>query len=78
MYKCFKRVVGVGSGNYIYFWRSKGLSDENITSPVTSDYSLTLKLSYFGAKTRVEFNGICLKQNKIMYTHGTIVNIYIV
>ena len=29
-------------------------------------------------KTRVEFNGSCLKQDKIMYTHGKIVNIYIV
>ena len=29
-------------------------------------------------KTRVEFNGSCLKQDKTMYTHGKIVNIYIV
>ena len=36
MYRYLKRVVGVGAGNYIYFWKSKGLSDENITS----DYSL--------------------------------------
>ena len=31
MYWYFKRVVGVGTGNYIYLWKSKGLSDENIT-----------------------------------------------
>ena len=24
MYWYFKRVIGVGSGNYIYFWKSKG------------------------------------------------------
>ena len=28
IYKYFKRITGVGSGNYIYFWKSKGLSDE--------------------------------------------------
>ena len=59
---------------YIYFWKSKGLSDENNTPPATADYSLTL--SYFGTKTRVEFNGSCLKQDKTTYNHGTIVNIY--
>ena len=37
MYIFFKRVSGVGSGNYIYFWKSEGLSDENITVPTTSD-----------------------------------------
>ena len=28
MYRYFKRVAGVGTGSYIYFWKSKGLSDE--------------------------------------------------
>ena len=37
MYRFFKRVSGVGSGNYSYFWKSEGLSDENITVPTTSD-----------------------------------------
>ena len=50
------------------------MSDENNTPPATADYSLTL--SYFGTKTRVEFNGSCLKQDKTTYNHGTIVNIY--
>ena len=27
MYRYFKRIAGVGSGNYIYFWKSKGLSE---------------------------------------------------
>ena len=52
-------------------------SDENITAPTTTDYSLNLKFSYIGTKTREEFNGSCLKQDKITYTHGKIVNIYI-
>ena len=40
MYRYFKRVAGVGTGNYIYFWKSKGLSNENITAPTTNYYSL--------------------------------------
>ena len=40
MYRCFQRVSGVSSGNYISFWKSKGLSDDNITAPTTSDYKL--------------------------------------
>ena len=51
MYRYFKRVSGVGKGNHIYFWKSKGLSDENITLPATIDYSITPKLGYFGTKT---------------------------
>ena len=35
-------------------------------------------LVYFGTKTRAKFGGTCLKQDKTTYTHGTIVNIYIV
>ena len=65
----FKRVIGVGTGNYIYFWKSKGLSDENITAPTTSDYKLNPKLSYIGTKTRAEFRGSCLKQNKATFNH---------
>ena len=49
-----------------------------IKTPTTSDNSLTPELSYYGSKTRVKFTGNCLKQSKISYTHGRIVNIYIV
>ena len=52
--------------------------DENITPSSTTDEILTPKISYFGAKTRKEFSGSCLKQDKITYIHGKIVNIYIV
>ena len=69
MYRYFKRVVGVGTGNYINFWKSKGLSDENIAVPARNDYSLNPQLSYPGNKTRVEFKRNCLKQDKITYNH---------
>ena len=54
------------------------MPDENITAPTTSHFSLNPPLSYFGTKTRVEFKGSCLKQDKITYDHRKIVHIYIV
>ena len=68
----------IGSGNYIYYWKSEGLPDEKINSIKTSDYGITPKLNYYGTKTRVEFNGSCLKHVKIKHTQGNIKNIYIV
>ena len=68
----------IASTDYVSSWKSKGLSEETIKPPATSDNSLTPLLSYCGPKTRVKFTGSCLKQPKISYTHGTIVNIYIV
>ena len=41
MYRYFKRIAGVGSGNYIYFWKSKRFSNEIINSITTSNYSIT-------------------------------------
>ena len=64
---------------YISLWKSKGLSAETIKPPSTSDNSsLTPLIDYLGNKTRLKFNGSCLKQPKMQYTHGAIVNIYIV
>ena len=78
MYRYFKRVASVGSGNYTYFWKPKGLPDERINSITTSNYSITPELNHYGTKTRLKFSGICLKQDKATYNHGTIVNIHIV
>ena len=64
MYRYFKRIAVVGSGNYIYFWKSKGLSDERLNSNTASNYSITPELRFHGTKTRVEFSGSCLKQDK--------------
>ena len=61
MCRCFKRVSGVGSDNSIYFWKSKGFSDENITATYTRDYKLNPEFSYYGTKTRVEFIGSLLE-----------------
>ena len=78
MYRYFKRIAGIGSGNYIHFRKSKRLSDERLDSIIASNYKITPELSFYGTKTKVEFNGSCLKQDKVTYNHGTMVNIYIV
>ena len=66
------------STDYVSSWKFKGLSAEAIKPPATSDNSLTPALSYYGTKARVKFTESCLKQPNISYTHGTIVNIYII
>ena len=63
---------------YISSWKSKGLSDETIKPHVTSDNSLTPLIDYVGDKIRLKFSGSCLKQPKLHYSRGTIVNICIV
>ena len=37
MYRYFNQIAGAGNGNYIYYWKSKGLSDGRINSIKTSD-----------------------------------------
>ena len=71
-------VADVGSGNYICFCKSKGLSEENISAPTTSGYSLNPQLSYLGYIARVELTESCSKEDKTTYDHDKIVNIYIV
>ena len=61
----------------IYFWKFKGLFHERINSNTASNHGTTPKLSFYGTKTRVEFNGSCLKQDKVTYNHGTMINICI-
>ena len=40
--------------------------------------SLIFLVDYVGTKISVKFNGDCLKEKKITFNHGKIVNIYIV
>ena len=78
IYRYLKRIVGVGNGNYIYYQKSTGLSDKRINSVTACSYKVTPQLSYCGTKTRVEFNGSCLKQNSVTFNYKKVVNIYIV
>ena len=68
----------IANAKYIWSWKSKGLSDETIRPPATSDNSLPPLIDYRDNKIRLKFNRDYLKQPKLSYTHGTIVNIYIV
>ena len=68
----------IANTKYISEWKSKGLSDESIKPPATSDNSLSPLIDYLGDKKRLKFNGGCLKQPKWTQTHGKTVNIYIV
>ena len=54
------------------------MSDESIKSPSTSTNILNLSLNYFVIKIRIEFKESYLKQDKISFNHGKIVNIYTV
>ena len=79
LYRYFKQIAGVGNGNCIYYWKSKGLSDERINSIKTSDYGITSYLSYYDfTKIRVKFGGGCLKPDQSIIPYNGIVNIYIV
>ena len=71
--KYFKLITNTLS---ILSWQCKGLSTENIDPPTTS---VSSSVNYVGNKIKVKFTGICLEQpNKLTYTHGKVVNIYIV
>ena len=75
MYKYFKTINSVDN---ISEWKSKGLPNESIKIPSTSNNSLNPLLDYANTKIRVKFGGNCLKQDKATHDPRTIVNIYIV
>ena len=66
--KCFKVIISANT-KYISSWQLKGLSDKTSKPPTTSDNSFNPKVSYYGSKTRLEFRGSCLKQDKITSNH---------
>ena len=78
MRKYFKLNTIVGVIDRVLSWQSKGISNESIKPPRSSNYSLNPRLSYYGTKIRIQFTGSCLKQPKFTFTHKRIVNIYIV
>ena len=49
-----------------------------IKPPNTFNNSLTRALCYIGNKMKLKMDGSCLTQDKITFTHGKTVNIYIV
>ena len=76
-FKSFKMFTG--SIGKILGWKSKGLLEESITTPITADNSFAAKLTYIhNPKIAVKFEGNCLKQEKVSFTHRNVVNIFIV
>ena len=83
-FKAYKNTItsdfdGITINKRISEWKSKGLSGEFIKPLITSNNKiLSPRLSYVGAKTRVEFNGNYLKQDKVTFNYGTVASMFIV
>ena len=52
------------------------MSDKSVKLSATSNKVINPSVDYFGTKARVKCNGEFLKQEKITFNHGKIVNIY--
>ena len=79
IYNSFNR-VGDSTNNtaYVHYWQSKGLSNVKINAPGASSCNVRAPvLEYEGAGIKLKFNGDLLRQNKVTYNHGKIINIYI-
>ena len=78
MGKYFKLNSVVGVIDCVLSWQSKGISNESIKPPTTSNNSLNPRISYNDTKLKVQFTGSFLKLPKFTFTHKKVVNIYIV
>ena len=65
LFKDQKYFLKIGNTDDISVWKLKRFSDEITKPPTTPGNSLAPALSYTGNKTRVKFDGGCLKQDKI-------------
>ena len=65
MGKYFKLNSVVGVIDRVLSWQSKGISNESIKPPTTSDNNLNPRLSYYGTKIRVQFTRSCLNSQKL-------------
>ena len=43
-----------GVADYVLSWQSKGLSNESIKPPTTTNNSVTPELNYYGTKTNIK------------------------
>ena len=78
MGKYFRLNSVVGVIDRVLSWHSKGISNESIKPPTTSNNILNPRLNYNDTKIKVQFTGSCLKQPKFTFTHKKVVNIFIV
>ena len=73
----YSKTVSSKSDN-ILSWKFKGLSDRSIKAPTKSNKLLNPSLDYVGSRIKVNFNGDCLKQERLDFSHRNIVKICIV
>ena len=79
IHRYVKRIVNVVNDKYVYYLKSKRLSDKTINSIKTPDYWITPYLIYYDFnKIRVKFDGDCLKKDQAAILYGGTVNVYIV
>ena len=74
MYIYFKIIAGVVMEKTFI----AGIGDCLTKDLILLQRQIILCLDYYGAKTRVQFFRGCLKQDKVTFNHGRVVNIYIV
>ena len=74
MYIYFKIIAGVVMEKTFI----AGIEDCLTKDLILFQRQIILCLDYYGAKTRVQFFRGCLKQDKVTFNHGRVVNIYIV
>ena len=76
IYRYFKIVAGVDNGSYIYYWKSKALSDERINPIKTLNHNITPNLDCYGTnKSRIWWK--MFNKDKVTFNHEKEVNIYI-
>ena len=65
MRKYFRLNSVVDTVDYVLSWQPKGLSNESIKPPATTNNSLNPELNYYGIKTKIKFTGSCLNNQGI-------------
>ena len=75
VYRYFKNT---DNNHHISAWKCKRLSDKSIKFLAAYNYSLAPALNHIYIKPQAKFDGSCLKQEKVTFTHKKVVNIYFV
>ena len=58
-------------------WKCKGLSNEKIMTPHTTNKSLSIKLVWYNSRIKLKFGGSCLKQDKATFTPKNVVSLFV-
>ena len=63
------RVLHCANDTNILSRKSKGLSNQSVKAPTTTNKILNPSLDYVGSEIRVKFGGDCLKQERLTFSH---------